>query len=260
MAVNESEPEEQGDISLSKELSEHSHPGNSSSSSSSSSSAPASADTPSGGVPISLADEISHRGGTQSAGDNAEVSERRSVPEMKADAHSFRSVATSAAMDEIVVRFMQPRHGIFFGDTNLGDVIVKDVDSRSEASEYLEPGLVLTSVAGKHLPRNIPAVAVHALLKQKSARPLMLSFSPHRRCADMLPSARLQRPTLANSSARKRTPGVRPRAGWQLCVQPGVRSNDRAPGIKRPAGVPKKDWLLAVDASDLLCRRRTFNR
>jgi hypothetical protein len=104
-------------------------------------------------------------------------------------------------------------------------------------------------------------VAVQALLKNKSARPLMLSFSPHRRCADtcMLPLARLERPTLAKLSAHRRTaPG--PLAGWRLCGQPGLHRHDHTRGIKRPAGVRKEDWLLALDASDLLCRRRIFNR
>lgn len=177
------------------------------------------------------------------------------------------SVLSRAVVNEVKVRFMRPRLGIFFADTRLGDVVVADVDSQSEASGRVDPGMVLTCVAGKRLRRSMPTVAAQALLKQKSARPLTLGFSSHRRQADMPHKyqTKLCRPmplrgesvsqirrvhSAAASSERKRAGAARPRARLQLCG-----SRDSARNIRR-----NEEWFLALDASDLLCRRRIFNR
>lgn len=177
----------------------------------------------------------------------------------------FRS-STAGAGEEVVVRFMQPRLGVFFGDTRLGDVVATTVESSSEASGCFEPGVVLTHVAGSRLPRSAPAAVVHGLLKQKTARPLTLAFSPRRRAADSslehqtkprnLNSAAPSngKTSTVPSAARSRAPA------WLLCGQPGLRRNGRALDTRRPAGVSKDQWLLAVDASNLLCRRRIFNQ
>ena len=164
----------------------------------------------------------------------------------------FRS-SIAGAGDEVVVRFMQPRLGIFFGDTRLGDVVVSTVDRSSEASGCLMPGMVLTHVAGSRLPRGAPAVTIHALLKQKTARPLTLAFSPHQRAADRSLEFQTQARHLAPSNSKTSTlPNVarstskasgtgRPPV-WLLCGQPGRRRNGGAPDARRPAGVSRDKW------------------
>ena len=179
---------------------------------------------------------------------------------------NFRS-STAGAGEEVVVRFMQPRLGVFFGDTRLGDVVVTTVESSSEASGCCEPGVVLTLVGGSRLPRSAPAAVVHGLLKQKTARPLTLAFSPRRRAADSSlehqtkPRHLLDLKTPSNGKTSTARGAAQSRApAWLLCGQPGLRRNGRRLDTRRPAGVSKDQWLLAVDASNLLCRRRIFNQ
>ena len=185
---------------------------------------------------------------------------------------------SSAVEEDVVVRFLQPRLGIFFADTKLGDVIIRAVEPHSEAAGQLRPGMVITHVAGSPLPRrSMPKEAVVALLKQKSARPLTLAFTTRVRRADMprmyqtqlrrvpppsgaaAPPARLLRPVGSSNAAQRKKTGLgRPLAKLGLCGRP--TDGSATAGTPRPAGVSKNEWRLALDASDLLVTRRFFNR
>ena len=181
--------------------------------------------------------------------------------------------AADAAAPPVDVRFCAHRLGVQFSETRLGDVVVLAIEPHSEAAGVIQPGMVIEAVAGSRLARSAPIETVLALLKQKSSRPLTLTFHSRVRRADMPAhqQTKLQRPPAAAGAAAAPArlllpvaPTKKPRkagggalgAGMALCGRPP----NAASGESRPAGVARDEWRLALDASDLLGRRRLFNR
>ena len=196
----------------------------------------------------------------------------------------------------VTAHFVETRLGVYFSENTSGEVAVSGVDEGSEAAGIVARGMVLTHIGGKDVRRAIawptprplhggeesdsdevePALGaslpmVVALLKAKTARPLTLEFTTAAR--------RAREP--AGQTKLRRPPPDPPAAATSGCGCCGSNPDDEErgppPRLLRPGRAPARpraataaeraqewwrqrnpEWGLAVDASGLLLRRRSF--
>ena len=196
----------------------------------------------------------------------------------------------------VTAHFVETRLGVYFSETNSGEVVVSGVDESSEAVGIVARGMVLTHIGGKDVRRAIawptprplhggeesdsdevePALGaslpmVVALLKAKTARPLTLEFTTAaRRAREPVGQTKLRRPppdppdpATSKSGCCGSNPADKERGPPPRLLRPG-----RAPARLRAATAAERaqewwrqrnpEWGLAADASGLLRRRRHF--